>query len=182
MTTSLTALCVLMMGGGLALSAEMPEMPKPTKEHEWLQRFVGEWTSESEIHMVPDEEPMKGSGTESVRPLGGFWIVSDVTGEMPGMTMKAVLTFGYDPKKEKYVGTWVDSMTSHMWEYEGTVDDSGKVLTLITNAFCPMEQRECEFLSTVEFVSDDERIFTEKKKSEDGEWVTIVKSVYKRKK
>src|SRR3546814_12079912 len=37
---------------------------------------------------------------------------------------------GYDPRRQRYVGTWVGSMMTHLWVYEGSLDDSGKVLTL----------------------------------------------------
>lgn len=179
MKTKWMALGALMLFGA-GLRAEetpvMPEMPKPTPEHEWLQKFVGEWTVESEIHMEPGQDPVKGGGTESVRSLGGFWVISDMTGEMMGSSMRAVLTFGYDPEKKVYVGTWIDSMGSQVWNYEGTVDDSGKVLTLTTRGFCPMEGQVRDFKSTVEFKSDDERVFTEKVKRDDGTWVTAVVS------
>ncbi len=57
--------------------------PEPQKEHEWLQRFVGEWTFEGEATMEPGKPPAKFSGTESVRSLGGFWILAEGQGEVP---------------------------------------------------------------------------------------------------
>src|SRR5690606_6766582 len=48
---------------------EMCQMPKPTKEHDWLQKFVGEWESEVEIVMDPSQPPMLGKGTESTRMI-----------------------------------------------------------------------------------------------------------------
>lgn len=185
---------MMMMTFGAAMAAEkadpgqqtpppsMADMPKPTAEHEWLQKFVGDWKVESEIHMEPGGEAEQGTGTESVRSLGGFWVVSDMTGEMMGMTMKAILTLGYDPEKQRYVGTWIDSMTSQMWHYDGEVDESGKVLMLTTRGMCPMEGKMADFKSTVEFKSDDERVFTEQRKMEDGSWMTTVVSHAMRKK
>jgi Protein of unknown function (DUF1579) len=46
---------------------------EPQKEHQWLQRLVGEWTYESECSMEPGKPPEKFEGSESVfagRPLG----------------------------------------------------------------------------------------------------------------
>ena len=48
---------------------------EPQKEHQWLQKLVGEWTYETEATMGPDQPPEKFKGTESVRSLGGLWIL-----------------------------------------------------------------------------------------------------------
>ena len=42
---------------------------EPQKEHEWLQKLVGEWASEAEATMEPGQPPAKFTGTESVRSL-----------------------------------------------------------------------------------------------------------------
>src|SRR3954452_23175039 len=84
-----------------------------------------------EATMEPGKPPEKSTGTESVRSLGGLWIVADGQGEMPGggaATM--VLTLGYDPQKQRFVGTWVGSMMTNLWVYDGTLDAAARVLTL----------------------------------------------------
>ena len=37
-----------------------PMTAEPTKEHQWLQQLVGEWTAEMECVMGPDQPPMNG--------------------------------------------------------------------------------------------------------------------------
>ncbi len=79
---------------------------EPQNEHQWLQKLAGEWTYDSEATMKPGEPPMKSNGTESVRSLGGFWIVAEGQGEMPGCgPATTLMTLGYDPPKKRYVGT-----------------------------------------------------------------------------
>src|SRR5687768_10963608 len=68
-------------------SLKMPEMPKPQKEHQWLERFVGEWEGEGEITMEPGQPAVKCKGKEVVKSLGGFWIVSKHDSEMMGQPM-----------------------------------------------------------------------------------------------
>src|SRR5438045_8337211 len=103
------------------------------KEHEWLQQLVGEWTVEMEAAMAPGQPPTKVTGTESVRSLGGLWVLCEGRSEMPGGGAGTMLmTLGYDPAKQRFVGTFIGSMMSHMWLYEGTLDSAGKVLTLDT--------------------------------------------------
>jgi len=81
---------------------------EPQTEHQWLNRFIGEWISESECSMGPDQLSSKTKGTEVVRSLGGLWIVSEGEGEMPdGGTGKTVMTLGYDPQNNRYVGTFI---------------------------------------------------------------------------
>ena len=57
---------------------------EPQKEHGWLQKLVGEWTSEAEATMEPGKPPETFRGTESVRSLGGLWVLAEGQGEMPG--------------------------------------------------------------------------------------------------
>jgi hypothetical protein len=162
---------------------KMPDMPAPVKQHDWLHRFVGDWESDVQVNMVPGEPAIKGKGFERARLLGGFWIVSEGTGEMEGMpgTMTSVMTLGYDPQKNKYVGTWVDSMTSYLWHYEGTVDASGQVLTLETEGPCPMRPGITKFREVIEFKSDDQRVLTSWILEDNGQWTKMVTANYRRK-
>lgn len=48
----------------------------PQEEHLWLQQLVGEWTSVAEITMAPGDPPETCRSTESIRSLGGLWIVA----------------------------------------------------------------------------------------------------------
>jgi hypothetical protein len=163
-----------------AESLKIPEMPKPQKEHQWLQRFVGEWEGEGEITMEPGQPAIKCKGKEVVKSLGGFWIVSKHDSEMMGQPMEAVMTLGYSAKEKKYIGTWVDSMQDYLWSYKGTVDESGNVLTLDTEGPCPMRPGEIvKFKEVVEFKNDDERVFTSSMYL-DGKWITPVKMTSRR--
>lgn len=166
--TILAAVC-----GITTLSAQPPEMPKPSKEQEWLSKFLGEWEVDSQFHM-PGQDPVKGKGTESVKSIGGFWVVSYGTGEMMGNTMTFSMTFGYDAAKKKYVGTMIESMTGKAWSYEGTVNEAGNTLTMETQGPCPMRGGVMtDFQDVVEFKPDGSRLMTSKFKDEKGEWVTV---------
>lgn len=106
---------------------------EPQKEHRWLEQLVGEWTFEGECDMGPDKPREKSAGTQSVRSVGGLWIVAEGSTEMPGGgPASMILTLGYDPARQRFVGTWFGSMMTHLWVYEGTLDETGTVLTLDT--------------------------------------------------
>jgi hypothetical protein len=42
---------------------------EPQKENQWLDRFIGQWTYESECNMGSDHPPSKTKGTEAVQSL-----------------------------------------------------------------------------------------------------------------
>ena len=62
----------LLSGATSLIAQDMPQMPAPMKEHQWLEQFVGEWETEMECVPEPGKPAMKGKGTESTRMLGGF--------------------------------------------------------------------------------------------------------------
>jgi hypothetical protein len=173
---------VLALVAAVAVAADFPEFPKPNKEHEWLQQFVGEWELDSEASMGPGQPPMKCQGRESVKSMGGFWIVSNMESQPAGMPMTAVLTLGYDPSSKKYVGTWVDSMTSHLWKYEGSLDATGKILTLNSEGpNCMAGGKLAKFREITEFTSPDERVYSSQVLGDNGEWITFMSGTAKRK-
>jgi hypothetical protein len=166
-----------------ALAGAQPEgfvYMTPTEEHEWLQKFVGEWESESKMWHSPDAEPMTAKGSESTRALNRFWIVAEGKSEVMGQAVQSVLTLGYDVKKEKYVGTWIDSMTGYLWLYEGTVNDAGTTLTLESEGPGMDGSGTTTFREVTEFLSDDHRVFRSSYKDDEGEWVKIVEVHYRR--
>jgi hypothetical protein len=157
---------------------------EPQKEHHWLQKLVGEWTYEHECGAGPDQPPSKAEGTESVRSLGGLWVLCEGQGEMPGGGMATMLmTLGYNPQTKRFVGTWIGSMMTHLWVYDGSLDASGKVLTL--NAEGPSwteEGQMAQYKDVIEFKSDDHRILTSHLLGADGKWQQFMEAHYRRKK
>lgn len=182
-TLSSLALLAVVVVSVPALAEDAAGFPTPQKEHEWLNHFVGEWESESEGSMGPDQPKIKCKGTMKSRMLGGFWVVSESKSEMMGMPIDAIQTIGYDAAKKKYVGTWVDSMMNHMWHYSGTVDSTGKILTLEAEGpdFLGGEKMKT-YRDVYEFKSKDHIIATSSVKDDDGKWVTFMTGSVKRKK
>jgi hypothetical protein len=163
--------------------AEEPKMPAPVKEHDWLKQLAGEWTVEAEAVMEPGKPPVKATGTESAKTLGGFWLVGELKSEFMGVPVNGVMTVGYDAAKKKYVGTWVCSAEGHLWHYEGTVDSAGKVLTLNTEGpDMTKPGRMAKMKDVVEVKSPDHLVLTSSYQGEDGKWVQFMTMTKKRKK
>ncbi len=161
---------------------QMPPMPPPPGEHhKWLEKLVGTWTFESEM-MAPGMPPMKSSGTDTVRSLGGRWVLGELKHEMPGMgTMNAVLTIGYNSETGKYQGTWVDSVTDHLWIYVGTLDPTEKILTLEAEGPNMMDPAKgnTKYRDVITFKSADHRTLTSSALV-DGKWVQFMTAHYRK--
>ena len=157
---------------------------EPQKEHEWLQKLVGEWTYEAEATMKPGEPPEKASGTESVRSLGGLWILAEGHGEMPGCgPATTILTLGYDPEKKRYIGTWVGSMLTHLWVYNGALDAAGTTLHLDTEGpSMAGDGKMSRYQDIIEIKSDDHRVLYSQVLGDDGKWNRFMTAHYRKKK
>jgi len=157
-------------------------MAEPQQEHRWLERFLGEWTYEAEAVMAPGQPPVKSSGTESVRSLGGFWVVGEGQGECPGGgPATTLLTVGFDPRTKRFVGTWTGSMMAHLWVYDGWLDAEGKVLTLEAEgpAFSG-DGKMATYRDVTEFMDADHRVLTSQVRGEDGAWSRFMTAHYRR--
>ena len=156
----------------------------PQREHEWLQRMVGEWTCEIVCSMAPGQPPETSKGTESVRSLGGLWTLGEGRGEMPGGGIGTTLmTLGYDPARKRFVGTFVGSMMTHLWVYDGALDADGKVLTLDTEgpSFAG-DGKLAKYQDKIEFESDDHRVLSSQALGDDGRWRRFMTAHYRRSK
>jgi hypothetical protein len=152
------------------------------KEHEWLDQFLGEWTSEGEATMGPDQPPMTFTGTESVRSLGGLWIVAEGQGGMPdGGPDTWLLTLGFDPDTQRFVGSWIGSMMTWQWRYEGTLDAAGRTLTLDCEGPSMAEDGTLARYQDIHEFRGDQRVLSSRVQGADGQWQTFMTVTYQRK-
>lgn len=105
-------------------------MPTPTTEHAKILAGVGDWEGSVTMFDIPGVKPEPVPAKEKVTGIGQFWILSDFTSEFMGMPYHGSGHVGYDPEKKKYVGTWVDGMSSYFSIMEGDYDASKKALVM----------------------------------------------------
>lgn len=156
---------------------------EPQKEHQWLQKLVGEWTYETEAVMA-DQSLEKATGTERVRSLGELWVVAEGQGEMPcGGTATTMMTLGYDSQKQRYAGTWVGSMMDYLWVYDGELNATKNTLTLYNQGpSMSGNGKMAKYKDVIEFKDNDHRVMTSHALSDDGQWHQFMTVNYSRKK
>ena len=150
------------------------QSPQPTAEHIWLQKLVGEWTVTMDSNMGPDQPPFHDEGTETVRSMGGLWTIADGTNTYGTSQM----TLGYDPAKGRFVGSFIASMMTFFWSYDGVLE--GNTLTL--NATGPSFANDgtmVQYQDIIEFVDDNTR-FLRARMLKDGVWVQFMEAKYTR--
>lgn len=159
----------------LAQEQDFTQPAKGSKEHLFLKKFVGKWESETKGSMGEGQPEMSCKGTMNSEMLGEIWLINHNEMEIPGMPMRGIQTIGFDTEKNKYVGTWVDSMMNHMWKYEGTLDEGGKKLTLEADGpNFATGKGTTKFRDAYEFQDADTIIATSTMQGEDGKWITIM--------
>ncbi|HET6426278.1 MAG TPA: DUF1579 domain-containing protein [Planctomycetaceae bacterium] len=140
------AFCLTSTGDALA---QAPQQPGP--EHDKLKEVVGEWDTE----MVFGDQ--KSKGTTVYRSIcDGMWIESDFQGNVAGQKFQGRGLDGYDLTRKKYVGTWVDSMSSAPMHFEGNYE--GKVLVMTGESIGP-DGKPQKFKTTTEDKDKDHFTF-----------------------
>lgn len=168
LTLSLITLCTF-------AAQDSPQPAERLEQHEWLHQLVGEWTVTSEATMAPGTDPVKWESRESVRSIGGLWVVAEGTAEYDGEPFTSLLTLGYDPAQEAFVGSWVDTMQTKMWTYVGHLDEDERALTLEADGPSWTDPSETtRYRDRIELVGADERRMVSSVLGEDGTWTTFL--------
>lgn len=155
---------------------------KPQQEHQWLEHLAGEWVFESECHFTPGESPQKGEGYTTCRVLGGLWAILEGGGDSPESgAWSTIMTIGYNPLKKKYQGTFLGSMMTHLWIYDGTLDSSGKKLVLDTEGPKFGESAMAKYQDIIELENDGQWKLWSQMQDENGNWTKLMEAIYRRK-
>ena len=102
----------------------------PVKEHEYLKNYAGDWTVEVKTWMQPGTEPAVEKGSMKGELIyGGRFVTCRFDGSMMGQPFMGMQVLGYDLFQKKYVGCWIDSMSTHFSMTKGSLDATGKILT-----------------------------------------------------
>jgi hypothetical protein len=168
--------------GSLTAAAQEGATPKPTAEHELLKNDVGTWDATIKGWMQgPESEPTVSHGVERARMMtGGLWLLTEFEGKFGEMDFQGAGSAGYDTQKKKYVGTWVDSMSTSVMLMEGDYDASTKTTTMYSKG---TDQAGAPYEAKMVSVHKDKntRVFTmSMKMGGRGDFVKMMEITYTR--
>jgi len=118
--------------------AKMMEFGTPGPSHKVLDAKVGKWSAKVKM-ISPDSPPTESAGTSEVKwIMDGRYLQDTYTGDFMGQPFHGMGTTGFDIMKKKYVGTWIDSMSTAIAMSEGTYDAAKKTFTYSGESPDPM--------------------------------------------
>lgn len=130
--------------GGEAASGldAFAKLAEPGEHHAHLDAMVGTWEIEGRLWMMPGQDPVPVRGTMTTRwILGGRFLESVYEGDFMGTPVEGRGIDGYDNTSRKYVGIWMDTLSTQMARFEGQCDGTGKVRTMYAEFHDPVAGR-----------------------------------------
>lgn len=166
----------------VATSSARAQMAQPGEQHKNMAREAGVWDADVKMWMAPDAPPMPSKGVETNKMFGDFWLVSNFEMDMGGMKFKGHGQYGYDPKKKKYVGTWVDTMSPYLSTMEGEYDVETHTLTMYSTGINMMTGKEQKSKMISKYIDENTKQFEihHEVEGEEGQWWKAMEIDYKR--
>jgi len=121
---------------------------------------------------------VKTAGRETVRSFGDLWTIGEGEREMPGGgSCQSIMTLGFDPQTGRFVGTFIASVMTRLWPYDGSLDAEHKVLTLDSEGPSMADEGTMsKYQDIIEFLDDNHRTLSSQFLGADGEWKPFMKA------
>ena len=162
-------------------SSSAPQPADPTPQHKWLGQLVGEWHTEIVDPSVGAEAPeTKIKITDKIHAVGEYWIVSESEITFSSGASHFMMTIGYDPEAKEFIGSWIDSNSSHMWTLKGSLDEDRQMLTFHAEGPGP-GGKAARFRDEIQLDSPNQKTHRNFLLGEDGEWAPLGEVTYLRK-
>jgi len=116
---------------------EYMKLGTPGEEHKEMLESAGTWTTHAEFMTAPGAPPSKSTGEAVISPvMDGRYMHIVLEMDFMGMPYRGEGHFGYDNGRERYVSTWLDSMSTQISYMTGTTNDDG-ALVMTGETFTP---------------------------------------------
>jgi len=164
--------------GEMDMMAEMKRLATPDEHHAALGKTIGNWSAKSSFIMDPTQPPTEGEGTMSVEwVLGGRYTHSSFKMDFMGEPFEGIGYTGYDIAHSRYVGTWMDSMSTTIFYMTGNESESG-VMEMQGTSTTPMGDNPMKIVTAW----TDENTMVDKfyDQKPDGSWTNSGSITYTR--
>lgn len=129
----------------------------PGERHAILKAFEGNWKASVKMFMDPTKPPMVMEGAmNSAWILDGRFLEQRFSGDFMGQAFQGTSLFGYDNAAGRYVGLWVDNMSTHISISNGELSADGKVFTMNATKTDPMTGKPIQMIEQITIVGPDQ--------------------------
>jgi uncharacterized protein DUF1579 len=165
-----------------AQMAKAKEAGSPGAEHAVLKALEGNWTVASRSWKKPGEKPEQSSGTSTMGwVLGGRFLKQDYKGDMMGQPFEGLGYLGYDKVRKEYVSTWMDNVSTGIFQGTGQYDAATKTITETGTFSCPFTgEKNMWFRHEWKIIKDDMNVFSMYTKDPAGKEFKSMEITYKR--
>lgn len=123
-------------------SGEVPvwqQLARPSAAHALLDVFVGTWSVEGKFDTGPGEPPATATGTMTTTwTLGKRWLRQEYSGNMPALgAFSGIGYLGFDNAQQRFISTWMDTLSTSVITSAGTFNNSTGVFTLVGQFAAP---------------------------------------------
>lgn len=142
----------------------------PGPQHRQLaEHFAGTWTTKSTVWMDPSAPPMHETGRSvNTTVLGGRQLRMDFSGQFMGQPFEGIGYTGYDNVRGRYVGSWMDSMSTGQFMAEGDYDPATRTYTFRGEMADPMRPGKTMAVREVVRIVDNDHHVMEWYEMHDG--------------
>ena len=91
--------------------------------------------------------------------FGPFYQVADFSGEFMGMPFQGRATMGYDPIREEWISTWIDTFSPTLQIMRGSYDEATNSVTLFYDGVNEMGELQ-PGKAVITWTSDDTHTYT----------------------
>lgn len=116
--------------GPAVTEAQVLELGRPGPEHRALEPMVGSWTGQVTYWPYPEAAPVTQEATaEKSWILGGRFLRIEFRSTIGEEPFEGLALVGYDRTAERYVSTWMDSLTTGVLHLQGARAKDGTLVT-----------------------------------------------------
>ena len=157
------------------------KLATPGAPHKLLARMAGSWNTRTKCWMQSNKAPMESTGTcQQKMLLGGRFLQQEFTGEMMGSPFTGIGMAGYDNHTRKHVSTWMDSMGTGIYFFEGSAGADGKTITQTSRYDDPV-QGPMQWRAVTRIVDDNTLVFEMYGTGKSGKEEKMMEITYTRK-
>jgi hypothetical protein len=140
--------------------AAMMKLAAPGPQHEQLKKMAGTWKVSNKSWFQPGEPVVSQGTATSEMILGGRFLRETHKGDFNGMPFEGFGLTGYDNFKKEYVGVWMDNFGTGVMTSHGTMDATGKLLTMYAEYDDPMSGGKKKVKMVTKLESDTRHVFS----------------------